>query len=133
MGRYDSAIANCHAQIRWIRLDIRTYDDKIRRLESANDRIQSQMDVVSKNKTSVSDLNKHSTTDFKGTRREDFDKTLAGISDAITTWLTDTEMNRKSIRFKISEYNGNIEDCQKKINSLNSQIEYYHRLNWEED
>lgn len=133
MGRYDSAIANCHAQIRWIRLDIRTYDDKIRRLESANDRIQSQMDVVSKNKTSVSDLNKHSTTDFKGTRREDFDKTLAGISDAITTWLTDTEMNRKSIRFKISEYNRNIEDCQKKINSLNSQIEYYHRLNWEED
>ncbi|MDR9571976.1 DUF5082 family protein [Streptococcus pneumoniae] len=133
MGRYDSAIANCHAQIRWIRLDIRTYEDKIRRLESANDRIQSQMDVVSKNKTSVSDLNKHSTTDFKGTRREDFDKTLAGISDAITTWLTDTEMNRKSIRFKISEYNGNIEDCQKKINSLNSQIEYYHRLNWEED
>jgi hypothetical protein len=133
MGRYDSAIADCHAQIRWIRLDIRTYDDKIRRLESANDRIQSQMDVVSKNKTSVSDLNKHSTTDFKGTRREDFDKTLAGISDAITTWLTDTEMNRKSIRFKISEYNGNIEDCQKKINSLNSQIEYYHRLNWEED
>lgn len=123
MGRYDSAIANCHAQIRWIRLDIRTYEDKIRRLESANDRIQSQMDVVSKNKTSVSDLNKHSTTDFKGTRREDFDKTLAGISDAITTWLTDTEMNRKSIRFKISEYNGNIEDCQKKINSLNSQIE----------
>lgn len=133
MGRYDSAIANCHAQIRWIRLDIRTYEDKIRRLESANDRIQSQMDVVSKNKTSVSDLNKHSTTDFKGTRREDFDKTLAGISDAITTWLTDTEMNRKSIRFKISEYNGNIEDYQKKINSLNSQIEYYHRLNWEED
>ncbi|OHP90800.1 hypothetical protein HMPREF2628_03240 [Streptococcus sp. HMSC063B03] len=133
MGRYDSAIANCHAQIRWIRLDIRTYEDKIRRLESANDRIQSQMDVVSKNKTSASDLNKHSTTDFKGTRREDFDKTLAGISDAITTWLTDTEMNRKSIRFKISEYNGNIEDCQKKINSLNSQIEYYHRLNWEED
>ena len=133
MGRYDSAIANCHAQIRWIRLDIRTYEDKIRRLESANDRIQSQMDVVSKNKTAVSDLNKHSTTDFKGTRREDFDKTLAGISDAITTWLTDTEMNRKSIRFKISEYNGNIEDCQKKINSLNSQIEYYHRLNWEED
>lgn len=133
MGRYDSAIANCHAQIRWIRLDIRTYEDKIRRLESANDRIQSQMDVVSKNKTSVSDLNKHSTTDFMGTRREDFDKTLAGISDAITTWLTDTEMNRKSIRFKISEYNGNIEDCQKKINSLNSQIEYYHRLNWEED
>lgn len=133
MGRYDSAIANCHAQIRWIRLDIRTYEDKIRRLESANDRIQSQMDVVSKNKTSVSDLNKHSTTDFKGTRREDFDKTLAGISDAITTWLTDTEMNRKSIRFKISEYNGNIEDCQKKINILNSQIEYYHRLNWEED
>lgn len=133
MGRYDSAIADCHAQIRWIRLDIRTYEDKIRRLESANDRIQSQMDVVSKNKTSVSDLNKHSTTDFKGTRREDFDKTLAGISDAITTWLTDTEMNRKSIRFKISEYNGNIEDCQKKINSLNSQIEYYHRLNWEED
>lgn len=133
MGRYDSAIANCHAQIRWIRLDIRTYEDKIRRLESANDRIQSQMDVVSKNKTSVSDLNKHSTTDFKGTRREDFDKTLAGISDAITTWLTDTEMNRKSIRFKISEYNGNIEDCQKKINSLNSQIEYYHCLNWEED
>ena len=133
MGRYDSAIADCHAQIRWIRLDIRTYDDKIRRLESANDRIQSQMDVVSKNKTSVSDLNKHSTTDFKGTRREDFDKTLAGISDAITTWLTDTEMNRKSIRFKISEYNGNIEDCQTKINSLNSQIEYYHRLNWEED
>ena len=133
MGRYDSAIANCHAQIRWIRLDIRTYEDKIRRLESANDRIQSQMDVVSKNKTSVSDLNKHSTTDFKGTRREDFDKTLAGISDAITTWLTDTEMNRKSIRFKISEHNGNIEDCQKKINSLNSQIEYYHRLNWEED
>lgn len=133
MGRYDSAIANCHAQIRWIRLDIRTYEDKIRRLESANDRIQSQMDVVSKNKTSVSDLNKHSTTDFKGTRREDFDKTLAGISDAITTWLTDTEMNRKSIRFKISEYNRNIEDCQKKINSLNSQIEYYHRLNWEED
>ena len=133
MGRYDSAIANCHAQIRWIRLDIRTYEDKIRRLESANDRIQSQMDVVSKNKTSVSDLNKHSTTDFKGTRREDFDKTLAGISDAITTWLTDTEMNRKSIRFKISEYNGNIEDCQTKINSLNSQIEYYHRLNWEED
>lgn len=133
MGRYDSAIADCHAQIRWIRLDIRTYEDKIRRLESANDRIQSQMDVVSKNKTSVSDLNKHSTTDFKGTRREDFDKTLAGISDAITTWLTDTEMNRKSIRFKISEYNGNIEDCQKKINSPNSQIEYYHRLNWEED
>ena len=133
MGRYDSAIANCHAQIRWIRLDIRTYEDKIRRLESANDRIQSQMDVVSKNKTSVSDLNKHSTTDFKGTRREDFDKTLAGISDAITTWLTDTEMNRKSIRFKISEYNGNIEDCQTKINSLNSQIEYYHRLNREED
>lgn len=133
MGRYDSAIADCHAQIRWIRLDIRTYEDKIRRLDSANDRIQSQMDVVSKNKTSVSDLNKHSTTDFKGTRREDFDKTLAGISDAITTWLTDTEMNRKSIRFKISEYNGNIEDCQKKINSLNSQIEYYHRLNWEED
>ena len=133
MGRYDSAIADCHAQIRWIRLDIRTYDDKIRRLESANDRIQSQMDVVSKNKTSVSDLNKHSTTDFKGTRREDFDKTLAGISDAITTWLTDTEMYRKSICFKISEYNGNIEDCQKKINSLNSQIEYYHRLNWEED
>lgn len=133
MGRYDSAIANCHAQIRWIRLDIRTYEDKIRRLESANDRIQSQMDVVSKNKTSASDLNKHSTTDFKGTRREDFDKTLAGISDAITTWLTDTEMNRKSIRFKISEYNGNIEDCQTKINSLNSQIEYYHRLNREED
>ena len=133
MGRYDSAIANCHAQIRWIRLDIRTYENKIRRLESANDCIQSQMDVVSKNKTSVSDLNKHSTTDFKGTRREDFDKTLAGISDAITTWLTDTEMNRKSIRFKISEYNGNIEDCQKKINSLNSQIEYYHRLNREED
>ena len=113
MGRYDSAIANCHAQIRWIRLDIRTYEDKIRRLESANDRIQSQMDVVSKNKTSASDL--------------------AGISDAITTWLTDTEMNCKSIRFKISEYNGNIEDCQTKINSLNSQIEYYHRLNREED
>ena len=133
MGRYDSAIANCHAQIRWIRLDIRTYENKIRRLESANDCIQSQMDVVSKNKTSASDLNKHSTTDFKGTRREDFDKTLAGISDAITTWLTDTEMNCKSIRFKISEYNGNIEDCQTKINSLNSQIEYYHRLNREED
>ena len=133
MGRYDSAIANCHAQIRWIRLDIRTYEDKIKRLESANDCIQSQMDVVSKNKTSASDLNKHSTTDFQGTRREDFNKTLAGISDAITTWLTDTEMNRKSIRFKISEYNGNIEDCQAKINSLNSQIEYYHRLNWEED
>lgn len=114
-------------------MDIRTYEDKIKRLESANDCIQSQMDVVSKNKTSASDLNKHSTTDFQGTRREDFDKTLAGISDAITTWLTDTEMNRKSIRFKISEYNGNIEDCQAKINSLNSQIEYYHRLNWEED
>ncbi len=133
MGRYDSAIANCHAQIRWIRLDIRTYENKIRRLESANDCIQSQMDVVSKNKTSASDLNKHSTTDFQGTCREDFNKTLAGISDAITTWLTDTEMNRKSIRFKISEYNGNIEDCQTKINSLNSQIEYYHRLNREED
>ena len=133
MGRYDSAIANCHAQIRWIRLDIRTYENKIRRLESANDCIQSQMDVVSKNKTSASDLNKHSTTDCQGTRREDFNKTLAGISDAITTWLTDTEMNRKSIRFKISEYNGNIEDCQTKINSLNSQIEYYHRLNREED
>ena len=133
MGRYDSAIANCHAQIRWIRLDIRTYENKIRRLESANDCIQSQMDVVSKNKTSASDLNKHFTTDFQGTCREDFNKTLAGISDAITTWLTDTEMNRKSIRFKISEYNGNIEDCQTKINSLNSQIEYYHRLNREED
>lgn len=97
MGRYDSAIANCHAQIRWIRLDIRTYEDKIRRLESANDCIQSQMDVVSKNKTSASDLNKHSTTDFQGTRREDFNKTLAGISDAITTWLTDTEMNRRGL------------------------------------
>ena len=79
MGRYDSAIANCHAQIRWIRLDIRTYENKIRRLESAND------------------LNKHSTTDFQGTCREDFNKTLAGISDAITTWLTDTEMNRRGL------------------------------------
>ena len=97
MGRYDSAIANCHSQIRWIRLDIRTYENKIRRLESANDCIQSQMDVVSKNKTSASDLNKHSTTDFQGTCREDFNKTLAGISDAITTWLTDTEMNRRGL------------------------------------
>lgn len=132
MGQYDNAIANCHAQIRWIRLDIRTYEDKIRRLESANDCIQNQMDIVSKNKTSAYDLNKNSTADFKGNRREDFDKTLVGISDAITTWLTDTEMNRKSIRLKISEYIGNIEDCQFRINSLNSQIETYHRLNREE-
>ena len=132
MGRHDGQIAFCHEQIKWQRLNIRTYEDDIKRLELANEGIKSKIDLVSGQKSSVIDMNNQSTDDFRGNRRDDFDQKVSKISDAIASWLTDTEMNRKSIRFKIAEYREKIEVCQTKINSLYSQIEYYHRLNRED-